>query len=86
MLGRVPHGRQRLAYVRQLGVLNLNQVYNLTSYYDKLLTLIDNLRLVIEFVSPILPNLRHVYPPLRNPILINSAPIIRFSATFDFLS
>ena len=63
LLGRVPHGRQRLAYVRQLGVLNLNQVYNLTSYYDKLLTLIDNLRLVIEFVSPILPNLRHVYPP-----------------------
>ena len=63
LLGRVPHGRQRLAYVRQLGVLNLNQVYNLTSYYDKLLTLIDNLQLVIEFVSPILPNLRHVYPP-----------------------
>ena len=56
MLGRVPHGRQRLAYVRQLGVLNLNQVYNLTSYYDKLLTLIDNLQLVMEFVSPILPN------------------------------
>ena len=63
LLGRVPHGRQRLAYGRQLGVLNLNQVYNLTFYYDKLLTLIDNLRLVIEFVSPILPNLRHVYPP-----------------------
>ena len=63
LLGRVPHGRQRLAYVRQLGFLNLNQVYNLTSYYDKLLTLIDNMQLVIEFVSPILPNLRHVYPP-----------------------
>ena len=65
MLGRVPHGRQRLAYVRQLGVLNLNQVYNLTSYYDKLLTLIDNLRLVIEFVSPILPIYDTFILPLR---------------------
>ena len=65
MLGRVPHGRQRLAYVRLLGVLNLNQVYNLTSYYDKLLTLIDNLRLVIEFVSPILPIYDTFILPLR---------------------
>ena len=65
LLGRVPHGRQRLAYVRQLGVLNLNQVYNLTSQYDKLLTLIDNLRLVIEFVSPILPIYDTFILPLR---------------------
>ena len=64
MLGRVPHGRQRLAYGRQLGVLNLNQVYNLTFHYDKLLTLMDNLRLVIEFVSPILPKLRYIPLPL----------------------
>ena len=65
LLGRVPHGRQRLAYVRQLGVLNLNQVYNLTSYYDKLLTLIDDLQLVIEFVSPILPIYDTFILPLR---------------------
>ena len=57
MLGRVPHGRQRLAYVRQLGVLNLNHVYNLKFHYDKLLTLMDVLWLVIEFASPILPKL-----------------------------
>ena len=64
LFGRVPHGRQRLAYGRQLGVLNLNHVYNLTFHYDKLLTLMDVLRLVIEFVSPILPNLRYISLPL----------------------
>ena len=64
MFGRVPHGRQRLAYGRQLGVLNLNHVYNLTFHYDKLLTLMDVLRLVIEFASPILPKLRYISLPL----------------------
>ena len=64
MLGRVPHGRQRLAYVRQLGVLNLNHVYNLTFHYDKFLTLKDVLRLVIEFASSIHPKLQHIFLPL----------------------
>ena len=64
MLGRVPHGRQRLAYGRQLRVLNLNHMNNLKFHNDKLPTLMDVLWLFIEFASPILPKLRYISLPL----------------------